>query len=211
MDFPYEANKRAGLQLLASAPRCPQEGRYLRAALSQEISFFDAGTSGSISMRATANGKLIQSGIAEKLGQLFQVLATFIAAFIIAFISQWKLTLTLMSIVPALLIIVGIVGGLDATIETKILKIYGQAGSFAETALASIRTTKAFELGSRITNQYSNILHEARVLGDKKNALYSFMFGGEYFVIFAGMSLAFWQGISLLARGEVSKIGTIFT
>ncbi|RKL12253.1 Leptomycin B resistance protein pmd1 [Fusarium oxysporum] len=184
---------------------------YLKSALGQEVGYFDQGASVSISMQATSNGKLIQSGISEKLGQVFQAIATFFACFIIAFISQWKLTLILMSIVPALLIIVGIVGGLDAAIETKILKLYGQAGSFVETVLASIRTTKAFGLAPRMSDQYSNILHDARVLGDRKNALYSFMFGGEYFVIFAGMSLAFWQGISMLARGEVSKIGTIFT
>ncbi|KAK2671706.1 hypothetical protein RAB80_011785 [Fusarium oxysporum f. sp. vasinfectum] len=184
---------------------------YLKSALGQEVGYFDQGASVSISMQATSNGKLIQSGISEKLGQVFQAIATFFACFIIAFTSQWKLTLILMSIVPALLIIVGTVGGLDAAIESKILKLYGQAGSFAETVLASIRTTKAFGLAPRMSDQYSNILHEARVLGDRKNALYSFMFGGEYFVIFAGMSLAFWQGISMLARGEVSKIGTIFT
>ncbi|EMT73430.1 Leptomycin B resistance protein pmd1 [Fusarium odoratissimum] len=184
---------------------------YLKSALGQEVGYFDQGASASISMQATSNGKLIQSGISEKLGQVFQAIATFFACFVIAFISQWKLTLILMSIVPALLIIVGIVGGLDAAIETKILKLYGQAGSFVEIVLASIRTTKAFGLAPRMSDQYSNILHEARVLGDRKNALYSFMFGGEYFVIFAGMSLAFWQGISMLARGEVSKIGTIFT
>ncbi|KAH7201525.1 P-loop containing nucleoside triphosphate hydrolase protein [Fusarium oxysporum] len=168
---------------------------YLKSALGQEVGYFDQGASVSISMQATSNGKLIQSGISEKLGQVFQAIATFFACFIIAFISQWKLTLILMSIVPALLIIVGIVGGLDAAIETKILKLYGQAGSFVETVLASIRTTKAFGLAPRMSDQYSNILHEARVLGDRKNALYSFMFGG----------------ISMFARGEVSKIGTIFT
>lgn len=162
-------------------------------------------------MQATSNGKLIQSGISEKLGQIFQAIATFIASFVIAFVGQWKLTLILTSIVPALLLIVGVAGGLDASIETKILKIYGEAGSFAETVLASVRTTKAFGLGPRMANQYSDILHEARILGDKKNWLYSFMFAGQYFVIFAGMSLAFWQGISMLARGEVTKIGTIFT
>ncbi|KAG5815052.1 hypothetical protein H9Q74_002962 [Fusarium xylarioides] len=184
---------------------------YLKSALGQEVGYFDQGASVSISMQATTNGKLIQSGISEKLGQVFQAIATFFACFVIAFISQWKLTLILMSIVPALLIIVGIVGGLDAAIETKILKLYGQAGSFVETVLASIRTIKAFGLAPRMSDGYSNILHEARVLGDRKNVLYSFMFGGEYIVIFAGMSLAFWQGISMLARGEVSKIGTIFT
>lgn len=32
---------------------------YIKAALSQEVSFFDKGVGGSISMQATTNGKLI--------------------------------------------------------------------------------------------------------------------------------------------------------
>lgn len=75
---------------------------YLRAALSQEVAYFDSGASGSVSMQATSNGSLIQSGIAEKLLLCFQAIATFIAAFIVAFISQWKLTLITCCIAPAL-------------------------------------------------------------------------------------------------------------
>jgi ATP-binding cassette subfamily B (MDR/TAP) protein 1 len=65
-------------------------------------------------MQATSNGKLIQAGIGEKLGMLVQAMATFIAAFVIAFISQWKLTLIIIGMVPVLLIVVGGVAGLDA-------------------------------------------------------------------------------------------------
>lgn len=162
-------------------------------------------------MQATSNGKLIQSGIAEKLGQVFQAGSTFVAAFIIAFISQWKLTLILICIIPALLVIVSIVGYLDASIETKILQIHAQAGSFAESVLGNVRATHAFGLGPRMTDEYSKFLREAAVLGDKKSLLYALMFSGEYFVIFAGMGLAFWQGISMIARGEVENIGTVFT
>ncbi|KAM5353508.1 hypothetical protein ACJ41O_000158 [Fusarium nematophilum] len=114
--------------------------QYLKVVLGQEVGFFDQG-----------------SGISEKLGHIFQAIATFVASFVIAFVGQWKLTLILTSIVPALILIVGVVGGLDAGIETKILKIYGQAGSFAETVLASIRTTKAFGLGPRMASEYSKI------------------------------------------------------
>lgn len=185
--------------------------QYLRAALGQEVSFFDQGTAGSISMQATSNGKLIQYGTSEKLGQIFQALATFAAAFIIAFISQWKLTLILICIVPAVLIISTGAGAIDAGIETKILKIYAQAGAFAESVLGNVRATHAFSLGPRMVDRYATYLESAQTLGHKKNALYGAMFAGEYFVIFAGMGLAFWQGIAMIARGEVESIGTIFT
>ena len=36
---------------------------FLKAALSQEIGFFDQGTAGSIAMQATSNGKLVQNAV----------------------------------------------------------------------------------------------------------------------------------------------------
>jgi ATP-binding cassette subfamily B (MDR/TAP) protein 1 len=162
-------------------------------------------------MQATSNGKLIQNGISEKLGQVFQAAATFIAAFIIAFKTQWKLTLIIICILPALLIIVAGVSVFDARIETKILRTYANAGSFAEAVLGSARTTHAFHLGPRMVSKYERHLQDARNLGNKKSALYGIMFAGEYFVLFAGMGLAFWQGIGMMARGEVESVGTVFT
>ncbi|GKT96286.1 multidrug resistance protein 3 [Colletotrichum tofieldiae] len=184
---------------------------YLRSALSQEISFFDHGSAGSISMQATSNGKLIQSGIAEKLGQVFQNVATFVAAFIIAFVGQWKLTLIISCILPALLIVIGGASVPDARIDAKILPIYAMAGKYAENILTSVRAVKAFNLESRILDKYTSYLHDARMLGNKKSPLYGVMFGGQYFILYSGMGLAFWQGIGMVARGEVEGFGTIFT
>lgn len=175
------------------------------------MGYFDQGTSGSIAMQATSNGKLIQNGIAEKLGQVFQAVATFVAAFIIAFTTQWKLTLIIICILPALLLIVAGFGVFDAKIETKMLKTYAIAGAFAEAVLGSTRTAHAFHLGPRMASKYEEHLEGARNLGHKKNALYGFMFAGEYFVLVAGMGLAFWQGIAMMARGEVKSVGTVFT
>ncbi|KXH37252.1 ATP-binding cassette sub-family B member 5 [Colletotrichum simmondsii] len=184
---------------------------YLRSALGQEVSFFDHGTAGSISMQATSSGKLIQSGIAEKLGLVFQNLTTFLAAFIIAFVKQWKLTLIISCIMPALLITMGSVAIPDAMIDSKIFPIYAQAGTYAESILGSIRAVKAFSIESRIIEKYTTYLASARQLGNKKSPLYGVMFGGQYFVIYAGSGLAFWQGIAMVARKEVDGVGTVFT
>ncbi|CAI4216063.1 unnamed protein product [Parascedosporium putredinis] len=184
------------LTLVALRITCNLRGQYLRSAFSQNVAFFDLGGAGSISMQATSNGKLIQNALAEKLGQVFQALSTFVAAFIIAFISQWKLTLILICVVPALSLIVMISSALDAKIETKILQTYGQAGAYAE---------------PRMAEKYAAYTEAASLLGHKKNSLYAVLFAGEYFVIFAGIGLAFWQGIAMIVRGEVDDIGTIFT
>lgn len=184
---------------------------YLRAAFSQEIAYYDQDTSGSISQQATTNGKLIQSGMGEKLGIVIQAASTFFAAFVIAFITQWKLTLILIFMVPTLIIVLGLAGGVDTMIETKILKVYAQAGSYAENVLGGVRTLQAFSLRPRVMDRYDSYLQEAHSHGMKKNKLYGIVFGGQYFVIYAGMGLAFWQGIAMLDRGEIDDLGTVFT
>lgn len=183
---------------------------YLKAALSQEIAFYDQGASGSISQQATTNGKLIQSGIGEKLGIVIQALSTFVTAFIIAFVAQWKLTLILIFMVPTLLITLGTAGGMDAKIEAKILQINAQAGNYVENILGGVRTLHAFNLGPTVMEKYRAYLHDAYGYGVKKNALYGIVFGGQYFIIYAGMGLAFWQGVAMLDRGEIADLGTVF-
>ncbi|KEZ39827.1 Multidrug resistance protein 1, 2, 3 (P glycoprotein 1, 2, 3) [Scedosporium apiospermum] len=183
---------------------------YLLAALGQEIAYYDQGTSGSISQQATTNGKLIQSGIAEKLGIVIQAISTFVAAFVIAFVTQWKLTLILIFMVPTLLVVLGTAGGIDAMIETRILQVYAQAGSYAENVLGGVRTLQAFSLRPRVIAKYDSYLQDAYTQGMKKNKLYGVVFGGQYFVVYAGMGLAFWQGTAMLDRGEISNLGTVF-
>ncbi|KAJ5766211.1 uncharacterized protein N7511_003827 [Penicillium nucicola] len=183
---------------------------YVKAGLSQEIAFFDSGMSGSIAMQATSNGKLIQNGISEKLGLVVQGFSAFISAFVLAFVAQWKLTLICCCIAPATLLVIGIVSTFEAGIETNILKIYAQAGAFAESILSSSRTVHAFNLRSQLVGDFDKFLQATRQLGNKKSPLFGFMFSTEYCIIYAGFGLCFWQGIKMIASGEVENSGDVF-
>ncbi|KAF7548406.1 hypothetical protein G7Z17_g7084 [Cylindrodendrum hubeiense] len=184
---------------------------YLRAALRQEVAYFDFGTGGSIATQATSNGRLIQAGIAEKLGLTFQGLAAFVTAFIIAFVVQWKLTLICLCIAPATMIVIGVVAGIEAGHETDILEIHAQANSFAEGILASVRTVHAFEMRARLVDKFDKYLDEAHDVGKKISPLFGIMFSAEYTIIYLGFGLAFWQGIKMLSTGEIEDPGAIFT
>lgn len=184
---------------------------YVKAGLSQEVAFFDAGTGGAIAMQATSNGRSIQAGISEKLGLVFQAFSTFISAFVLAFVTQWKLTLICCCIAPATLVVMGVSSTIDASVETKILKIQAQAGSFTESILGSAKTVHAFGLRSRLVRDFDKFLQASRKLGNKKSPLYGVMFSCEYAIIYAGFGLCFWQGIKMLARNEVHNSGDIFT
>ncbi|KAF2019493.1 multidrug/pheromone exporter [Aaosphaeria arxii CBS 175.79] len=183
---------------------------YLRAALRQEVSYYDQGVSGSISTQATSNGLMIQSGISEKLGLFVQSVATLVAAFVIAFIAQWKLTLILICIVPAVILLVGGVSAYDAVNNGKVLKVYSDAASYAENILSGIRTVNAFSLQTRILARYNGFLDTALKLGNQRSKFSGIIFGGQYFVIYAGMGLAFLQGFGMITRSE-ADLGSVFS
>ncbi|KAF2010914.1 multidrug resistance protein [Aaosphaeria arxii CBS 175.79] len=184
---------------------------YLKAALSQEIAFFDIGSGGSIATQATSNGRLIQGGISEKFGLTFQGLSSFITAFIIAFVAQWKLTLICLCIAPATLIVNGAAAGMMAGYETRMLEIFAQSNSFAEGILSSARTISAFGMHQNLVGNFDSYLIDAHNVGKKISPLFGILFSSEYCIIYLGYGLAFWQGIRMLARGEIHNAGTIFT
>ncbi|KAK4221284.1 Leptomycin B resistance protein pmd1 [Podospora fimiseda] len=184
---------------------------YVRSALKQEVAFYDFGTGGSIATQATANGRLIQGGISEKLGLTFQGLSAFVTAFVVAFVTNWKLTLITLCIAPATIIAMIIVGGIEAGYETKILEIYAQANSFSEGVLASARTVHAFDMRKRLVDKFDAYLQEASVWGAKISPMMGLLFSTEYTIIYLGFALAFWQGVKMLANGEVDSPGDIFT
>lgn len=161
-------------------------------------------------MQATSNGRLIQAGVSERLGLVIQGLAAFVAAFILAFVTQWKLTLISCCIAPAMIIVMGIASALEASIETGILKAQARAGSFAESILSSARTIHAFGLRTRLVEDFDKFLKETRMLGNKKSPIFGFLFSSEYCIIYSGFGLCFWQGIKMIARGEVEQPGDVF-
>ncbi|CAI6093215.1 unnamed protein product [Clonostachys chloroleuca] len=184
---------------------------YIKSALCQEVAFYDLGSGGSIATQATSNGKLISKGIAEKMGLTIQGISVFVTAFIVAFVTNWKLTLIICCIAPATILVMGVVAGIEAGYETKILEVYAQANSFAEGVIASARTVHAFEMRSRLVNKFDKYLDEAHGWGKKISPLLGFLFSAEYTIIYLGFGLAFWQGVRMLARGEIDDPGDIFT
>ncbi|KAG6122743.1 hypothetical protein E4U14_004866 [Claviceps sp. LM454 group G7] len=183
---------------------------FVRQLLRQEIAFFDA-QSVSVASQITANGNLIYHGISEKLGLVFQSLSMLIAAFIVAFVVQWKLTLMTVAIMPMNTIIMLICICFDTKYEGQMFAIYNTSGSLAEEALSTIRTAHAFWAFPKLVARFEEILANARRVGDKKSFLYAVLFPVEWFSITVGYALAFWQGMQMYSRGEIKEPGTVVT
>ena len=182
----------------------------VRQTLRQEVSFFDTPTS-SISTQITTNTNLINSGISEKLGLIIQALSTFVAAFVVAFCVQWKLTLILISIVPVNVVVTVICAIYDTKYEYRIFGIYSNSSFLAEEAFSSIKTAHAFWALPKLSSRFNHFLDEAKKVGGKKSIVYAILFPTEFFCIFSAYGLAFWQGIRMYSSGEIASPGTVVT
>lgn len=178
--------------------------QYLAAILRQNIGYFDKLGAGEITTRITADTNLVQDGISEKVGLTMTAVATFVTAFVIAFIKYWRLTLILLSTVFA---ITFTMGGLSRWIvkwNKQSLAAYAEGGTVAEEVISSIRNATAFSTQEKLARQYDQHLAEAEKSGFKMKALTGSMIGLLMCYIYLNYSLSFWQGSRYLVAGDMT-------
>jgi ATP-binding cassette, subfamily B (MDR/TAP), member 1 len=119
--------------------------------------------------------------------------------------------LILICIVPTILIVTSVCIAIDTKNETAILAVHSQMGLLAEEVFGNIRTAHAFWLHPLLTSKYDSLLAEAMKIGMKKSPNYAVLFSTEFFCVYCGYGLAFWQGIRMYTAGEIKESGDIFT
>ncbi|KAH8651601.1 P-loop containing nucleoside triphosphate hydrolase protein [Tricladium varicosporioides] len=184
---------------------------FLDHLLRFEIWHFDTENNGAAATQVTTNGNRINQGIAEKLGLVVQSFSMFVSAFIIALVVQWKLALITMTIIPVIFMVIGVCVSIDATIEARIVRIYSQGSVLVQEAISSIKTIHAFWAQEKMVKKYDNFLRQAHEEGSKKSSCYGAMYSIEYFCVYSGTALAFWQGHRMFQTGEITNVGTVFT
>ena len=183
----------------------------LQHVLRQEIWYFDKQRCESVATQVTTNCNRIHLGIGEKLAFMVQALALFFTSFVVAAVVQWKLALITMSIIPGFFVVTVICVARATKREVGIMKIYSRASALAEEGFSTVRTVHAFWAYQMMSKQYNELLQQAHVEGNKKSLVYCIYFGKQYFFVYSGIALAFWQGVRMLESGEVKNAGQIFT
>lgn len=178
--------------------------QYLAGILRQNIAFFDKLGAGEITTRITADTNQVQDGISEKIALTLTAVATFVTAFVIAFIKYWKLTLILTSTVFGIVAIMSICSIFMVKYNKKSLYAYALGGTVAEEVFSSIRNAVAFGTQEKLARQYEQHLAEAEKWGLKFKMALACMLSGVMSILYLNYGLAFWQGSRYLVAGETS-------
>ena len=84
---------------------------------------FDTNTTSDFASRMTEDLNKVQDGMGEKVGMMLRFVFAGLTAFIYPFIANWLLSLVLLSLVPILAIMGGIMGKVRTIIIIKMIMI----------------------------------------------------------------------------------------
>jgi len=182
---------------------------YLGAILGQNISFFDKIGAGEITSTITANMDLVQTGISEKLATVLRSFATMIAALIVGFVKDWRLSCVLLSVVAAIILMMGACGVFITKYSRLSLTAYSIGGAVAEEAISSIRTTVAFNGQAKLSKKYESSLIKTMQWAFRAKTSVSFMIASMMLLVFLEYGLSFWEGSRLLVAGHTNVSSTL--
>ncbi|KAG0156630.1 hypothetical protein PDIDSM_3811 [Penicillium digitatum] len=183
---------------------------YLEAILRQNIAYFDKLGAGEVTTRITADTNLIQDGISEKVGLTLTAVATFVTAFVVAYIKYAPLAGICTSTMVALVVIMGGGSRLIVKYGKLSLESAGAGGTVAEEVISSIRNATAFGTQDKLAKQYESHLLRAERWGMRLQMSLAVMVGIMFGLMFMNYGLGFWMGSRFLVQGKVD-VGHVLT
>ncbi|CAI7672056.1 unnamed protein product [Penicillium viridicatum] len=180
--------------------------RYLAALLSQNIAFFDNIGAGEISTHITADADLIRDGISEKVSVAVQCSASFIAAFVIGFMRDWRLTLILASSIVCITLVFAAAGIMLTKYRQQWLGETAASGTIVEEVFSSIRTVVGLNAQSELVARYDSCLAKAEHFANNARLISGALLGAVFAVIYLAIGLGFWMGSRFLVAGTSSYV-----
>lgn len=180
--------------------------KLLRCLLSLDQAYYDTHDLDVTSL-LTAKIETIQVGTSEKVGIFLQSLGYFIAAFVVGFILNAKLTgILLAAVIPAMIIIVATGSTWVSKLSKRLSTCTEQANGVLESALRSVKVVQAFDFEENISEKHSGHLEESAVAGIRKAIVAASVLGLMYFVAYAANGLAFYVGSGMAENGGAGTV-----
>jgi ABC-type multidrug transport system fused ATPase/permease subunit len=131
----------------------------------------------------TVDAQTVQSGTAEKVGIFLQSISYFIAAFIVGFILNARLTgILFAAIIPTMTIVIFTGTAVLDRFSKESSESTTEASSIAEGAIKAVQVVQAFDAFETLTRDHENHLKSAMKVGVKKAVAGAVLLGSVFFV-----------------------------
>lgn len=129
-----------------------------------------------------------------QVGKAIQLITTFIAGFVIAFMEGWLLTLVMIASIPLLVMSGAAVAIVVSKMASRGQTSYAKAAVVVEQTVGSIRTVASFTGEKQAISSYNKHLVSAYRAGVFEGASTGFGLGTLNITIFCTFALAVWYG-----------------
>ncbi|XP_040379796.1 ABC transporter B family member 21-like isoform X2 [Oryza brachyantha] len=168
--------------------------------VNMEIEWFDhpENSSGSIGARLSADAAKVRGLVGDALQLVVQNLATLVAGLLIAFISNWELSLIILALIPLI--------GVNGWIQMKFIQgfsadakmMYEEASQVANDAVSSIRTVASFSAEEKVMDLYKTKCEGPLRTGIRTAIISGIGFGVSIFLLFGVYAASFYAGARLV-------------
>jgi ATP-binding cassette, subfamily B, multidrug efflux pump len=168
------------------------------------FSYYDRNQTGQLMIRATDDVEKVRLFIAQGLVLTAQAFLLLIATLIILFLSNWRLTLAIVPIMPLALILFMVFGSLVQPLFGEVQKRLSQLNTILQEALAGIKIVKAF---NRESYEQKRFNHSADDLFDQQmriQRVFAILFPIIFTLAQVGMAVILYFGGSQIANGTLT-------
>lgn len=182
--------------------------------VNMEIEWFDhtENSSGAIGARLSADAAKVRGLVGDALQLVVQNSATLVAGLVIAFVSNWELSLIILALIPLI--------GLNGWIQMKFIQgfsadakmMYEEASQVANDAVSSIRTVASFSAEEKVMELYKRKCEAPLRTGIRTGIISGIGFGVSFFLLFGVYAASFYAGARMVEEGKTTfpKVFRVF-
>lgn len=172
--------------------------RYFKEMLRQDVGWHDLTPGKEFTSKLSDATQKFEDAISTKLADVISYIAAFIVGLVIGFVTNWKLTLVIISLFPVAGGLGAVFGRIMASAAASGAKAYATAGGIAEEAIGSIRTVTALNAQADTYHLYTSHLDDAQKMSAKSALNGGLVFSSFNLFLYCSYALAFWYGTTLL-------------
>jgi ATP-binding cassette, subfamily B, bacterial MsbA len=172
--------------------------------LSLPLAFFENRKIGEITSRLTSDAATVQGAVSGTLASSAQQALQLLAGVVIIFITNWKLSLLMLAVVPVVILAASYFGRRLRKISTAVQDKVAEANAAAEEAMGGIRVVQSFTAEPFERERYKTGI-TASLQAALARAQVRAAFGPSVtFAIFSAISTVLWFGGRLVLAGELT-------
>jgi subfamily B ATP-binding cassette protein MsbA len=166
--------------------------------------FFEARKTGEITSRLTSDISTVQGVVSNALVQLFSQTLTLVGTVIILFLTNWQLSLLMLSIVPVVVLSAFYFGRRLRKVSKEFQDRVAEANARAEEAIGGMRVVQSFTAEGLEARRYADLIGASFAVALRRARIRATFNPVVFFAMFSAIGIVLWFGGRLVIAGALT-------